>query len=59
VWVLALRYRDDTPLLRVVINGQTGRIAGKVPLAWWKIALAVIPVLIAAAIALYYYWRTR
>ena len=59
VWVLALRYRDDKPLLRLVINGQTGKIAGKVPLAWWKIALAAIPVLIAAAIAFYYWWVNR
>src|SRR5260370_397199 len=36
VWVLAVRYRDDRPPLRVVINGQTGAIAGKVPLVWWK-----------------------
>lgn len=48
VWVLAVRYRDDRPALRVVINGQTGAIAGKVPLAWWKVALAVV---LAAAIA--------
>jgi hypothetical protein len=41
VWVLAVRYRDDRPALRVVINGQTGAIAGKVPLTWWKIAIAV------------------
>ena len=53
VWVLAVRYRDDRPPLRVVINGQTGAIAGKVPLAWWKIALAVVVVAaVAAAIAL-------
>lgn len=42
VWVFAVRYRPDRPPLRVVINGQTGKIAGKVPLAWWKIALAVL-----------------
>lgn len=47
VWVLAVRYRDDRPPLRVVINGQTGAIAGKVPLAWWKIALVVA---VAAAV---------
>ena len=41
VWVLAVRYRDDRPALRVVINGQTGAIAGKVPLAWWKVAIGV------------------
>jgi hypothetical protein len=42
IWVLAIRYRADRPLLRVVINGQTGAIAGAVPLAWWKIAIAAI-----------------
>ena len=52
VWVLAVRYRDDRPALRVVINGQTGAIAAKVPLVWWKIALAVALVAaVAAAIA--------
>jgi hypothetical protein len=52
VWVLAVRYRDDRPLLRVVINGQTGAIAGKVPLAWWKVAIAtgVAAIAIAALI---------
>ena len=49
VWVLAVRYRDDRPALRVVINGQTGAIAGKVPLVWWKIALAVA--IVAAVVA--------
>lgn len=48
VWVFAVRWHDDKPPLRVVINGQTGAIAGKVPLAWWKIALAA---LVLAAIA--------
>lgn len=54
VWVLAVRYRDDRPPLRVVINGQTGAIAGKVPLAWWKIALAlaVVAALVAAILVL-------
>jgi uncharacterized membrane protein YidH (DUF202 family) len=30
-----------------VINGQTGAVAGKVPLAWWKVALALV---VAAAV---------
>ena len=56
VWVLAVRYRDDRRPLRVVINGQTGAIAGKVPMAWWKIALAaVIAAGVAAAIAWLWY----
>jgi len=56
VWVFAVRYRDDKPALRVVINGQTGAIAGKVPLAWWKIALAVT---IAVAIGIAIFLATR
>ena len=39
VWVFAVRYRGDRAPLRVVINGQTGAIAGKVPLSWWKVTL--------------------
>lgn len=49
VWVLAVRYREDRPPLRVMINGQTGAVAGKVPLVWWKIAIAVV--FVAAVVA--------
>ena len=42
VWVLAVRYRDDAPPLRVVVNGQTGEATGKAPLSAWKITLAVL-----------------
>jgi hypothetical protein len=48
VWVFAVRYRGDRLPLRVVINGQTGTVTGKVPLSWWKITLLA---LLAAAIA--------
>ncbi len=47
VWLVALRYREGKPPLRVLINGQTGKATGKVPLSWWKVTLAV---LIAAAV---------
>jgi hypothetical protein len=54
--VLAVRYRDDRRPLRVVINGQTGAIAGKVPLAWWKVvlALAVLGAVVAAIVVLWH-----
>jgi hypothetical protein len=53
IWVLAVRYRDDRPALRVVINGQTGAIAGKVPLVGWKIAVAVaVAAMVIAAVIL-------
>jgi hypothetical protein len=51
--VLAVRYRDDRAALRVVINGQTGAVAGRVPLAAWKVAVAIAAavVIVAAVIA--------
>jgi hypothetical protein len=42
VWVLAVRYRGDRPPLRLVINGQTGAVTGALPLAWGRIALALL-----------------
>ena len=42
VWVFAVRYRPDKPPLRVLINGQTGQIASKVPLSPWKIVFAIL-----------------
>jgi len=49
VWVLALRYREDRGLLRVLVNGQTGRVAGAVPWSRLRIALAVAAGLLAVA----------
>lgn len=49
VWAFAVRYREDKPPLRVVINGQTGKITGKVPLSWIKITLAIVVVVAAIA----------
>ena len=50
VWMFAVRYRDDRPPLRVAINGQTGRIAGKVPLSWPRViaGLVVLAAVVAA-----------
>jgi len=60
VWVLALHYREHKKPVRVVINGQTGEVTGKVPLSWWKVTLAVVGfAAIAAAIAYLIYTRQR
>jgi hypothetical protein len=57
VWVLAVRYRRDRPVLRVLINGQSGRITGKVPLATWK--LVVTALVLAAVVGLLVLARLR
>ena len=54
LWVLAVRYREDRPALRVVINGQTLRVAGRVPRSWRKIVAVVIAALAVAALVV---WR--
>jgi hypothetical protein len=51
VWVLALRYRDDRGPLRVLVNGQTGRVAGAVPWSRRRIAVAVAAVVLAVVAA--------
>jgi hypothetical protein len=42
VWVLAIRYAADKPLVRLVVNGQTGKLWGKSPLSWTKIVGAIV-----------------
>jgi DNA-directed RNA polymerase subunit RPC12/RpoP len=42
VWVLAVRYTPDKPAVRMVLNGQTGRIHGRPPRSWLMIAGVVL-----------------
>ena len=55
LWVFAVKYRADAPPVRVVVNGQSGKVAGKVPLSWVKISLLVILclALVTAVVLLY------
>jgi hypothetical protein len=41
LWVFAIRYDDEKPPIRVLVNGQTGRVYGRVPLSWAKVGLMV------------------
>lgn len=45
VWVCAVRWRPDRPPIRLLVNGQTGEVAGNVPISWAKIAAVVGAVL--------------
>lgn len=49
VWVLAVRYDPTKPALRVLINGQSGRVLGHVPLSWPRIVTAIVLVLLIVA----------
>lgn len=43
VWMAVVRHNDQ--VLRLVVNGQTGAVGGKVPTSWAKVALLVAVVL--------------
>lgn len=45
VWVFAIRYREDRPPIRLLVNGQTGKAWGKVPVSWKKVAIITAVVL--------------
>lgn len=51
IWLLTYTYHGKS--FQAVINGYTGTIAGKYPLSWIKITIAVVLGLIAALILLY------
>jgi len=42
VWVFAVRHSESEPPVQILINGQTGVVAGRVPRSFVKIALAVV-----------------
>ncbi len=50
VWVFAIRYHDDRPPIRLLVNGQTGRAWGKIPVSWKKVAIITGVVLGAIAV---------
>jgi len=41
VWAMALRYRPDKPVFRLLINAQSGRVFGVAPRSRLKVALAI------------------
>lgn len=42
VWSFALRYAEDRPPVQILVNGQTGRVGGKVPISAIKVTIAIL-----------------
>jgi hypothetical protein len=51
VWVFAMRYAADKPPVRVLVNGQSGAVAGRVPTSWAKVGLVAGAVFAVIALA--------
>lgn len=53
VWVFAFRRDAARPPIRVLVNGQTGAVAGRIPISWGRVAAllgALLGLLAAAAL---------
>ena len=48
IWVLSYTY--GARAFQVIVNGYTGRIAGRYPKSVWKILLVVVAVVLAALV---------
>jgi len=61
VWVFAIRYDEHKPPIRILVNGQTGKVGGTIPTSWAKVlkiaaavlAILSLPILIALLAALF------
>ncbi|MDH5493328.1 MAG: hypothetical protein OEY14_15345 [Myxococcales bacterium] len=42
IWVLPIRYAADKPMVRLLVNGQTGALTGKAPLSTPKVVAATL-----------------
>ncbi|MFT5328110.1 MAG: hypothetical protein ACI8P0_006019 [Planctomycetaceae bacterium] len=42
VWSFAVRYAENQPPVQILVNGQTGRVGGKVPISAIKVTIAVL-----------------
>jgi len=42
LWIFAMKYREDRPLVRVVLNGQTGEVVGRAPTSALRVTVAVL-----------------
>lgn len=59
IWIVAVRHRPDAPPLRVLVNGLSGKLVGRKPLVWWKVAIAVLALLLPIAAAVAYVYAAR
>jgi hypothetical protein len=41
--------------VRIVVNGQSGKVHGNAPLSWWKVTIACV-VLVAIAAGIFWLW---
>lgn len=58
-WVFAIRYDEEKAPIRVLVNGQTGRVFGKVPFSWAKLGLLALGGLALVGLVYLVAWLLR
>lgn len=53
IWILPVRYGEDKPPVRLLVNGQTGQVWGRAPISVVKVLVLAVLAL-AAALAVYF-----
>ena len=50
IWSFAIRYDETKEPIQILVNGQTGRVGGRVPISVTKVSMAVVAVLLLIGI---------
>jgi hypothetical protein len=46
IWSFAVRYDEAKPPIQILVNGQTGRVGGRVPISATKVSMAILAALL-------------
>ena len=57
LWVMAVRYDNEKPALRVIVNGTTKKVGGDTPWSKAKITAAIVTGLVLIGAAAFVGWR--
>ncbi|HET6613425.1 MAG TPA: hypothetical protein VFG83_15615 [Kofleriaceae bacterium] len=59
VWVMSARYAKDKPPVRILVNGQTGKVAGHAPISWLKVTLTILLLAAFLGAMAWFLWLSR
>ena len=50
VWSFAVKYHSEKPEVSILVNGQTGKVSGRIPTSGFKVTIAAVVALLLVAI---------
>lgn len=55
LWMSSYKFKDK--VYRFMVNGETGKVAGKSPLSFWRVSLLVLGILAVIALIVYLFYN--